>query len=230
MFSVIAASLLSFAPPPTAQSGQPPVVVELFTSQSCSSCPPAEAVLRDLASREGVVALEWHVDYWNDLSIGASGRWRDPFSRAAFTDRQRQYNLALRGKRSVYTPQMIINGATQTVGSRRKSVESLVANAEASPAGISSQRLDDQLTFTVDASKAEVYLVTFKNAAVTQVGGGENHGLELAERHIVTDHRKLGDATPGARFSAPAPEPGFGCALLVQSQNTGPIIGAAYCP
>ncbi|MFN0023541.1 MAG: DUF1223 domain-containing protein, partial [Parvularculaceae bacterium] len=100
-------------PAAVATPADKPVVVELFTSQGCSSCPPAEALMRELAKRPGLVALEWHVDYWDDLHAGSSGKWKDPFSSADHTARQRAYNRALRGTGGAYTPQMVIDGAAE---------------------------------------------------------------------------------------------------------------------
>ena len=98
------------------------VVVELFTSQGCYSCPPAEKFLGDLAEQETVIALDFHVDYWDNLVHGADGKWKDPFSRPAYTQRQRVYNQRIRGTGNVYTPQMVIDGRLEAVGSRRIAV------------------------------------------------------------------------------------------------------------
>ena len=106
--------------------GATPAVIELFTSQGCYSCPPAEALLGDLIEAndpENLVALEFHVDYWDSLVYGRHGSHKDPFSSADNSLRQRQYNRAgLRGQRGVYTPQMVVNGRHAVVGSKRRSV------------------------------------------------------------------------------------------------------------
>ena len=86
-----------------------PTVVELFTSQGCYSCPPAEAFLGELAKRSDVVALEFHVDYWDDLVYGSAGQWKDPFSDPAYTRRQQVYARGIPGGR-VYTPQIVVDG------------------------------------------------------------------------------------------------------------------------
>jgi hypothetical protein len=88
----------------TASAGDAPVVVELFTSQGCYSCPPAEAMLAELAQRDGIVALEHHVDYWDALNYGAAGRWKDVFSRPEATERQRVYASVVPGRGHSYTP------------------------------------------------------------------------------------------------------------------------------
>src|SRR5438445_668740 len=100
------------------------VVVELFTSQGCSSCPPAEEVLSDLGKQEGVIALAWHVDYWDDLG------WPDPWSRPDWTARQQQY-AKLWGRGKMYTPQAVVGGTTGMVGSSREDVESAIRDAAA---------------------------------------------------------------------------------------------------
>jgi len=103
-----------------------PVVVEMFLSQSCRLCPPAADYVAELARRPGVVALAWHIDYWNMLSNRNYGRWEDPFSRAAFTERQRRYNQTIRSRDTVFTPQAVINGEESAVGSKRDQVEALI--------------------------------------------------------------------------------------------------------
>jgi len=105
-------------------------VVELFTSQGCSSCPPADANLGRLAARDDIVALGFHVDYWDDLVYGGAGRWKDVFSDPAFTARQRDYNRAIRGSGQVYTPQMIIDGRIETVGFKRTEVHRAIRTAQ----------------------------------------------------------------------------------------------------
>lgn len=234
--SSIAAVLLSgataHAVEGTEAPNQPaPVVVELFTSQSCSSCPPAEANLRDLAKRSDIIALEWHVDYWDQLQHGRAGKWKDPFSSPAHTARQRAYNLALRGRRAVYTPQVIINGAAEVVGSKRNEIRDLIDRAAASKARIEAKRSEDHIMFSLAGPEAEVILVRFQKSAMTRVRGGENQGHELAEVNVVTSFKKIGAIENGhAEFTVKIPETGDGCALLVQEPNTGAIRGGAYCP
>jgi len=119
--TVVTFSWGTLVPGKTAQAARAasngPVLVELFTSQGCSSCPPAEALLKELTQTPGVVAIEWHVDYWDTL-VHRGSSWKDPFSNAAYTARQRAYNRALRGTSGVYTPQAVIGGQYETVVSR----------------------------------------------------------------------------------------------------------------
>src|ERR1700736_1842766 len=98
-----------------AAAGERPIVVELFTSQGCSSCPPADALLAELAQRPDVIALGFHIDYWDDLG------WKDPLSSPAATARQRDYARQF-GRRQVYTPQLVVDGAEEAVGSDRAAV------------------------------------------------------------------------------------------------------------
>jgi len=120
-FSAAAAMLVAVAlalPPsaPARAQAKPPTVVELFTSQGCNSCPPADAYLGELAQRDDVLALSMHIDYWDYLG------WKDTFSSAFATERQRAYSRAL-GKSFVYTPQMVVGGVAEAMGSRRHGVE-----------------------------------------------------------------------------------------------------------
>lgn len=213
----------------------PPVVVELFTSQSCSSCPPAEAYFRELAANKKLVALEWHVDYWDRLHHGNSGKWKDPFSSPKHTARQRAYNVQLRGRGSVYTPQAIVNGASEAVGSNRSKIRSLIKN-QRTPATLSASRFQDNISFKApDPDKMpagyKAILVTFKKTATTRVGGGENHGKELREANIVTDFQVLKPIRANsANYQTKMPPKGFGCALLLQEKDGGPILAASYCP
>ena len=122
---VALAMLVSSASP--LDAAERPIVVELFTSEGCSSCPPADALLAELASRPDVLALSFHVDYWDRLG------WKDPFSSAAATDRQRNYANLLRTG-TVYTPQIVVDGRWQAVGSDRDEVEQAIGSAHRSEA------------------------------------------------------------------------------------------------
>lgn len=210
--------------------GRDPVLVELFTSQSCSSCPPAEANFRKLAARPDVVALEWHVDYWDELHVGAAGRWKDPFSSPAHTARQRAYNEALRGTSGVYTPQAVIAGRLETVGSRAGEIDALIREQSrgASPARL----VADGAAFEVAAApaNAQARFVVFQRSADTRVGGGENKGARLASANVVLRLLPAKPAQPGARLTPPKLAPGEGCALLLEDGRRGVALAAAYCP
>jgi hypothetical protein len=229
---MIAALFALLALPAAAETR--PVVVELFTSQGCSSCPPAEAFMRDLAARPDLVALEWHVDYWDDLHAGASGVWKDPFSAPEHTRRQRAYNKALTGRASAYTPQLVIDGAAETVGSRRAEIERLIADRPdtENKASIAFGGRGGDLTVTASAPPgATVRLVRFAKALVTRVERGENAGKTLAEAHVVRRQDVLGvtGADP-LTVAARAPAAGEGCAVLIEDGDGGAVLAAQYCP
>ena len=132
---LISASLLGLAisftamSQASAQSTQPTAVIELFTSQGCSSCPPADKILGQYARDNTVLALAWHVDYWNYLG------WKDTFSKAEFTERQRRYAVTLR-RRQIYTPQAIVNGRDHVVGSHGRKLKSLIKSLSSSGKGL----------------------------------------------------------------------------------------------
>lgn len=217
-----------------------PTVVELFTSQSCYSCPPAEAFLATLADRPDVLALEFHVDYWNSLVYGRHGRWTDPYSSPAATERQRGYNVAVRGRGDVYTPQTVVDGRHEAVGSAGGAILSLIEKSAA----------ERRARITVDVARAEaggltvllvgdapvaagIWLAVYIDKATTRVDSGENHDKSLTSRHIVVDWRKVGEwrgAPATLTLGDVSLEPGQGCAVLVQPDGQGPILGAAVCP
>lgn len=211
-----------------------PVTVEIFLSQACERCPPAADYMVDLAKRPDVVALGWHVDYWNMMMRGDAGNWSDPFSKISFSERQRRYNRNIRKRNTVFTPQAIIDGVKTTVGSNRKAVESLIKAAKAEPMMAPHMtRKGDTIDIAVDGGDepCEAILVTFLRNARTPVTGGDNAGLTFVEANVVTNVLRLGVVgNEGAEFVAPAPDEGRGCALLLQEPEQGRILSAAYCP
>ncbi len=243
MFTALAAAVTfvtaaPFSPPAQAQDKKP-VVVELFTSQGCYSCPPAEAFLGELADRADVVALEFHVDYWDSLNYMWHGQWKDPFSAPEYTQRQRLYNVAIRGQSGVYTPQMIIDGRLEAVGSHRGRVTDNMTRAAKTVGKLAvavaarGGRLQASISEGA-AGMADIILVRFLDRAETVVQKGENHGKVLVSRHIVREMRKLGSwRRDRVALDLPADAAGgdgMGCAVLVQTPNHGPILGAALCP
>lgn len=212
-----------------------PVVVEFFTSQSCRSCIPAAKYFRQLADRDDVVALSWHVDYWNTLQT-RKGNWVDPYSDKNCTKRQRKYNINLRKRNSVFTPQMVISGAAEAVGSEEETVNKLIddVSAQLAPVAISAeQAADGAITFTVGENQngGNAYLVTFMPEIMTDVTGGENKGRQYYGINAVKNLQSLGAVrSVGASVTVAPPEEGYGCALIVQEPNQGRIITAQYCP
>ena len=203
-----------------------PVVVELFTSQSCSSCPPADALLGDLAKRNDVVALGFHVTYWD------GAQWRDPFARQSSTDRQSAYDKRLTGGQ-VYTPQMVIDGTADVVGSDRATV--LAALDKARPVALAPVALAaDRKSLTVGAGAApagaSVLLARYALMRTTRVAGGENASRTLVDTNGVEALATLGvwDGKP-VSFPIDPPGEGEGLAVLVQASD-GRIFGAAAIP
>lgn len=216
-----------------------PVVAELFTSQSCSSCPPAEALFSELAERPDLIVLEWHVDYWDRLIHGRAGAWKDPFSDAAFTARQRQYNRAIRNTARVFTPQAVINGRTETIASQRNRVEHLLSTDRHQTTQVEIAPLSDQLEVRIAAfdgafqGAANIYQLTLLPHQTTPVPRGENRGAILSSRNVVLAAQKIG-IYHGTAMSVPIdrPDKSHTCAILIQEKRgaqLGPVIGASYC-
>ena len=214
-----------------------PVLVELFTSQGCSSCPPADAFLGELAADPRVVALAWHVDYWDDLWVPFSGSWEDPYAASAHTERQRRYNLSLRNVASVYTPQMVIGGVYERVGHYRNDVDAAIAAVRTSGArsGVSLDMVrspDGGLTITVagaTSATTTVWLAEYLPRAGTTVAGGENDGRDLVNHHVVTAVEPLGTWPGGSATYRPAVATAH-CAVWVQAEPQGAVLAAGYCP
>jgi hypothetical protein len=211
-----------------ATNGQPrPVVVELFTSQGCSSCPPADAYVGKLSARSDVLALSFHVDYWDDLG------WRDRFALAQSVERQNIYARNLR-RSSVYTPQLVVDGRDDSVGSDGKAVaRALSENRNGVPVGVSVR--DAEVLVEIRAQpgvpSSDVVLVAYLRHAVSAIGRGENAGRTLEEFNIVRNIRTLGVwkgqvETFHVSVSSLPPD-ATDVAVLVQPTGQAPIIGAA---
>jgi len=175
----------------SASAGERPVLVELYTSQGCSSCPPADALLLKLAARDDVIALSLHVDYWDYIG------WKDIFADPAHTARQRGYAKAGHRK-MVYTPQMIINGTDHVVGNRPKDVNALIRRHQAAPGrvALSVVRKGDQVQIEARATAAINTPLVVQIARVTPqrtvaIERGENAGLTLSHANVVTDLSEL---------------------------------------
>ncbi len=206
-----------------------PVLLELFTSQSCYSCPPAEALLATLADREDLVVLEWHVDYWDELVYGAAGKWKDPFSSRQWTERQRNYNQKLLGKRSAYTPQIVVNGQLEGNGAKKQLVNKFIKTADKLPATISIDQNQELRAKIKSASTVDVWQVTYLDRQTTKVKRGENKGKTLTSRHIVRDLAKLGAVDKTGTVALQKPATGDGCVVLVTAQGSGDLLGAMDC-
>jgi hypothetical protein len=213
-----------------------PVLVEMFISQACKQCPPAVEYLGELRERPDVVVLNWHIDYWNLLSSGKHGRWHDPYSKAEFSERQRAYNRSIRKRRTVFTPQAIIDGATSVIGSKKDAIETVIKRERfyLRPIAIDFAEEGGNLSVSLDkhgTERADVYLVTFHDWKVTPIKGGDNAGLVFREPNVVTGVMRLGGLDYKAQtFTVPAPAENMGCAIIIQERNDGPVLGARYCP
>jgi len=176
LFSIAAAVLL----------GPTPVVVELFTSQGCSSCPPADALISQLTQQPGqIIPLAFHVDYWDHLG------WRDPFSSRLWTQRQMMYVRSFR-LQSAYTPQMVVNGSRQFVGSNASVMNSAVEEASRAKAvgnvAVDVIRHDSKIDATIRAEapqSSDIVLVVFENNVATRIERGENEGRNATDDAIV---------------------------------------------
>ena len=207
-------------------------VVELFTSQGCSSCPPADKLLGGLTKRDDVIALSFNVDYWDYLG------WKDTLASPANTDRQRSYASSL-GRRSVYTPQIVVDGRYDAVGSDASGVERAIRRAAAARgerAQITLDRQGDKIMVQIDGkppkTDATIWLVRFDRTHTIPIRRGENSGRSITYYNVVRDYHSLGLWRGGPMEIALSREALMeggrdGCAVIVQQHRFGPIVGAA---
>jgi hypothetical protein len=226
--SVLLAGCAAAADPAAKAKGGAPVIVELFTSQGCSSCPPADRLLSRIAKDgaldgRAVLPLAFHVDYWNDLG------WADPFSRAAWSDRQGAYAHAMRAN-GVYTPQAVVAGAADALGSDRDAIAKAVA---ATPVQVAidakAARASGALHVTATApAGADVWVAVWEDGLGTDVRRGENAGAHLADDHVVRALVKV--AAAGASGSLDVPlDPSWkrmGAVAFAQRPGDLAIVGA----
>lgn len=205
-----------------------PIVVELFTSQGCSSCPPADALLRDLSrQRADVLALAFHVTYWDRLG------WPDPFALPAATERQREY-ARISHAGTIYTPQMVVDGTRDVVGSDQRGVQAALAAARPVAAAHLAVRDDPAgVTITIAAGtmaagqgKGRVLLIGYDPEHRTQVARGENAGRALVEANIVRAVDMAGTWTGDAMILTRPRPAGKHLAVIVQAPD-GTILAAA---
>ena len=233
--SLAAAVLAATLAPGAASAANVKPVVELFTSQSCSSCPPADALLVELARREEVIALSYHVDYWNYIG------WADPFSSKESTMRQRGYREELK-LRYVYTPQIVVDGVGDAVGSSKAKVSALIEMARkrekvrvtlaTEPDGAGRVQIASGMH---RGAPATVWAVIYDKSHTTAIARGENAGVTITNANVVRVIKKIGEWRGEAveiRLAADDPDAqGHDyCAILVQAGDTGPIIGAGSWP
>lgn len=201
-------------------------VVELFTSQGCSSCPPADMFLGELAMRSDVLALAYHVDYWDYIG------WDDVFAKPQFTQRQRTYAQKF-DLRYIYTPQMVVAGKVENSGTKRRPIIKAIENDLAQSSTLSLDVQPNNITLKGDITKgsANVYRVSFHKEVKTDVRRGENRGKTLTDYHVVDDLSLLGPWQGGVTEFDLAQndlDPELGHAIFIQLKDDLRILGAFY--
>lgn len=205
-----------------------PVLVELYTSQGCSSCPPADEYMAVLAADPAVIALSLHVDYWDYIG------WKDTFANPAFTQRQKAYAHAA-GSRTIYTPQMIIGGSDRVEGNDPvKVADTLRRHAQAtSPVALTLSRTGTTVTIHAEASLpltggARVQLVRYIPEETVSIGRGENAGRDVSYHNVVTDWTDLGAWSGDAPLDMQAEVSGNQpVVVIVQSEGLGQVLATA---
>jgi hypothetical protein len=210
-------------------------VLELFTSQGCSSCPPADKLLGQLAQRKDIVALSLPVEYWDYLG------WKDTLARPGYTDRQRHYTDGW--GEQVYTPELVVNGLVGVVGSDRRQIESAIAASlrviDGSRVPVKLHTVGDEIVVNVGAApgaasyrSGSVWVAWLTRRMAVDVKKGENKGRRLSYHNVVRELKRIGGWDGAATsFKAPrdsAMKAGYDlCVVIVQSDEGGPILGAA---
>jgi hypothetical protein len=232
----LAAFLAVLAIPAAAGPAKRPVVVELFTSQGCSSCEPADVLLGKLAKRTDVIPMSLSVTYWDMLG------WKDTLASEAYTRRQKAYAETM-GHSAVYTPQIIVDGVTDVVGSREAAVESAIDAQERVPASedvrVSLQESKQVLHIAIGGAPgravktpATVWMMHLKGQATVAIGAGENDGRTMTYHNVVSDLKAVGQ-WKGEPLAIDLPHaamegvPHDAVVVLVQSGGYGKIVGAA---
>jgi len=231
---VICAALSLFALAPARVQAGEPVLIELFTSQGCSSCPPADRLLRELGAREDVIALAYHVDYWDYLG------WEDAFGQRAFSKRQHSYSQRVNREyiggryRGAFTPELVIAGSDSLVGSARKIIEKRIAahSRAPAPATISLRRDGGAIRVEIasrgkPAPRVRVMLATYVPSATVRISRGENAGKTIDYSNIVTDLRKIGEWDGTAPVTVAARDVEGPAVIFLQRGEAGRIIACA---
>ena len=232
----IAAGIAAATPVSAGQATQADTVVELFTSQGCSSCPPADAVAGQLLKHKNIVVLSLPVDYWDYLG------WKDTFAKHQFTDRQRQYSAA-RGDGQVYTPQVVVNGLQHAVGSEADSIQEAIASTKSVLSGkrvqLTLSESGDGMTIAIgdapaglSAGHANLVLADFKSSADVTIRRGENGGHTVTYYNVVRELKPIGTwngkaMTVHLSKADMAVGDSDGCAVFLQQGQSGAILAAA---
>ena len=221
---------------------EPRAVVELFTSQGCSSCPPADKIIGELARDPSIIALSMPIDYWDYLG------WKDTLADSRFSARQKAYSR-MRGDRNVYTPQVIVNGSAQVIGSDRAKIDGAIGDTRKSDGvmsvPVSITLAGKQVTVSVAASTkgpaashGEVWIGSVSQAVPIAIGRGENRGQQVTYYNVVRNLLKVGDWN-GASGSWTVPlenisREGIDAAVVFVQNGSrdkpGVMLGAAYAP
>ncbi len=226
--SALLAAFMIWGPGERAEAGDTPVVVELYTSQGCSSCPPADALLAELSARDDVIPLALHVDYWDYIG------WKDNHADPAHTVRQRSYARAA-GHRTIYTPQMIVGGRDHVVGYKPMKLAMLIDDHRAAgmPVRVGLTRQGGSVVIEAEAVRdirgdIVVQLVRYQPSNDVKISRGENAGRTLTYTNIVTDWSVIGGWDGTGRLEMRAEAPGDAPVVVVlQATGHGPILGAA---
>ncbi len=227
--AMLGAALASYssgqaAPLPPVVPGHGLQVVELFQSQGCSSCPPANANVMALADRPQVLTLSWQVTYWDYLG------WKDTYALPAFTARQHAYADALHHD-GVFTPQVVVNGRGDVIGGAKGEVEGALRRFDRGGDAVTVALDASQVTLTGASAQSSVYLVRYDPRIVQiPIKAGENGGRTLPHRNVVREFALLGKFSGGTKhWNLPAgKQAGLKTAVLVQSGVAGPIVAAAH--
>lgn len=246
-FAVVVGAVAAFVGCANAQSENArigpaarPVVVEMFLSQACNQSPPAAEILHNLAARDDVVALTWHVDYWDAFPAPGVGPWKDPFAKPDFSARQLAYNERIRGRAMKLTPQAVVDGVISVSGSKPDALEKRIIEAQyldemsrPTPPTLEISREGRSVIRTRISNVGAAYdatLVSFRKTVETKVAGGDNAGVTFREANVVRAMAPLAENHSGAGdFTFAAPTDGLDCAVLVQERGSGRIVAARYC-
>lgn len=223
-FAFAALALLLFSVIAKAEN---PVVVELYTSQGCSSCPPADRLLANLATQDDIIALALHVDYWDYLG------WADDFAKPEYSNRQRNYARTWH-ERSVYTPQMVVQGVHYMVGSRNDEIQRQIMQAESTTAKVAVSARNEgrgihirMEALQADPKEADIFLVRYSERETVVIERGENAGRTIEYVNIVKSWETLGrwDGRGAANVSVPQAEAGE-YVVIIQAPGPGEIYAA----
>ncbi len=231
VLNVLAVAIVVVTSAARAEERGGPVVVELFTSQACSSCPPADRLLGELAAREGVIAMSLPVDYWDHLD------WEDTLGRAEHSERQRWYARQL-GQPNVFTPQIVVNGRIGLIGSRVEAVEDAVRSAQSGeprvPIEIEMVGNDFRVSIgaAADAGPADILIIPLLSAHTQAIKRGENRGKTITYHNVSRKLMPVGKWKGEAKTITLSHDEimtgdADACAVILQDMQSGAILGAA---